>query len=218
MKRIFVGALLLLLLVSGIGMGAAEPIGEGRIEACVVVIGFADFFMFGSEPIVLLVHPLYNTVSNAANWGLISNRLGMLGIDFQSIGSDSGGIPAWAEELFEYRATAGTWSGGFVFEGEYTPFPDVEANFHPNEGAEMSVGAIVYPIMEEPIPVSAGVVLGQIQMAFTVPGVEGEHWELPSGYTWLDLGNRDDENMMSQYGLIGLAFYHDIIQVTIYER
>ncbi len=206
MRRVIVVVLVLMVLFSG--LATAAKIGEGEIQATVYVMGYAEF-IFLAEPIWLFVNPLVNSISAPANWALASNRLGSLRVDFQSVGVDADGIPTWAGELFRYSVTVGTWSSGRFYEGEYIPLEDITAEFHPYGGAQLQAPSTLIQVQEQPFPVEYGMLCGQIQMAFEVPGNERESWVLPTGYSWLDLGTGDDGRPV---------MYADVIQVTVYEE
>ncbi len=206
MRKIFIGALLLMLVFSGVTMAGStngnDPIGRGSMNATIVIEGAAEFLLLEGEFLLLHVRPLYNSTSNFANWGLLTNRPQSIRVHFESVGVPSGGIPEWAASLFEYTVTAGTWSDGFVYDGEYTPDPGKETSFEAFDGSNLT------GLTRD----SRGYIWGQIQLAFTVPDPDnqGQPWELPSGEDWLDLGDFAEDGTPTTYA--------DIIQVTVYEQ
>lgn len=206
MRKIFIGALLLMLVFGGVTLAGStngnDPIGQGSMNATIVIEGAAEFLLVEGEFLLLHVRPLYNSTSNFANWGLLTNKPQSIRVHFESVGVSSGGIPEWAASLFEYTVTAGTWSGSYVYLGEYTPDSGKEASFEAFDGSDLN--GLTRDI--------DGYIWGQIQLAFTVPDPDnqGQPWSFGPGEGWLDLGDFSDDGTPTTYA--------DIIQVTVYEQ
>ncbi len=108
MKRMFVGAMILILLFGGVMMAQTsdgDQVGSGEVKTTITIQGGADFRITPPDgEIHLDVNPFSDSMSNTVNWRILANL--EVTAEFRSIGPNQGDeVPDWARSFFIYQVT-----------------------------------------------------------------------------------------------------------------
>lgn len=189
MKRMFVGAMILILLFGGVGMATTPPLPTtDTVNTTITILGSADFRLVGDfQNILLAINPFQSNTSNTVQWRILSNLL--VEAEFESIGPEGGtGVPAWAHSFFTYSVTGPDSS-------EPTSFTLKSSDSNLQVGttkSETIVGALDNGTV---LPIN-----GTIVLDYAAP-------------SWDDEGNFNGNSFLG-LGSPGTT-YNDVVQVTI---
>ena len=207
MKRILVGALILMFLFGGAVMAVTPvdgpqkgpQVGEGDVQATITIQGSADFRVFGDfANIELPVQPFEDSKSNVVQWRVLANA--PVVVEFASVGPQTidTAVPAWAHSFFQYTVTEDSRDFEFALKSVDS---DVDQEGNPKSELVAETAADNGTAATNGTRLTGTIFLEYFAPDWTDLGNFPNDSE--GSNSFLDLGEPDDK-------------YYDVVQVTIY--